>query len=615
MAVRWVLAGGASMLLMLAGCAGQPGQRTVAPKYLDARDLPDTWRTHAELTDYQETGRYVEVVAFCRRLAATSPYAHLTSFGVSGEGRELPLLVLSSDRAFTPAAAMSSGKILVLVQNCIHAGECEGKDASLALARDILITGQRADLLRHVNLLIMPIFNVDGHERFGPASRINQNGPREMGWRVNAVNLNLNRDYTKADAVEMQAWLRCWNAWQPDFFFDNHTTDGSDCQYDVFYSTALDADAAEPVQTWTRVQLLPAVLSKLAAGGHLALPLSDPRDPLDLTKGIDANSPYLPRLSTGYVAVCNRPTILVETHSLKPYRQRVQATYDIMVAALEELNRDPGSLRAAIRSADEQCARARGAGSDGQVPLRLAISDAYESITYRGIAAVNRKSEITGSDVVEYTGRPLDVETRFHGQLRVEKSVVPPLAYLIPPQWTDVIHRLELHGIDHFRLKQPARLDVETYTLEDAKFSGHSREGRLLPSFRVVARRETREFAAGTAVVPLDQRRAKLAINLLEPEGPDSLVAWGFFNAVLEQKEYAESYVLEPIAREMLAKDASLRREFEERLGSDPAFAKDPHARLNFFYRRSIYFDKALNVYPVARVTDVAALADLAAHK
>ena len=206
-----------SMTLLLAigmmGCGPESSVHEVG--YTRHDQVPDNWRTKAERTGYAETDRYDDDVGFCRRLVRASRFAHVTSFGRTGEGRELPLLILSRDRAFTPAAARQTGKLVVLLQNCIHAGECVGKDASLELARDILITGAHGDLLDNVIVLIMPIFNADGHERFGPFNRINQNGPKEMGWRVTATNLNLNRDYTKADAVEMQAWLRTWVAWEP----------------------------------------------------------------------------------------------------------------------------------------------------------------------------------------------------------------------------------------------------------------------------------------------------------------------------------------------------------------------------------------------------------------
>jgi hypothetical protein len=597
--------------LSLLGCGPAGGRALV---YLDPATLPDEWRTKAERTRYEETGRYDEVVSFCRRLAGASPLACYASFGHSGEGRELPLLILSKDRAFTPDAARASGKLLVLLQNCIHPGECAGKDASLELARDILITGTRKDLLNEVNLLIMPIFNPDGHERFGPDNRINQNGPKEMGWRVTATNLNLNRDFLKADAVEMQHWLRTWVAWQPDLFFDNHTTNGGDHQYVLLYAATVGELVAEPIAEWMRESLLPAVLPALEAEGHLVLPYGQPRDRRDLSKGVDVFNAFLPRFSTGYSAICNRPSLLVEAHAHKPYAQRVRATYDIMLHALEELNRRPEGLREAIRAADELTIRTRGGdGPAGAVVLQEESADEAESFVYKAVAFSVRESDITGGDVIDYIGRPIDVETSVYSKTRVAKSVAPPAAYLIPPQWADVIQRLELHDIEFFRLKQAARLDVESYRFEDVTFAARPYEGRFMVRYETIPTRESRDFVAGTAVVPLAQKRAKVAVHLLEPEGPDSLIAWGFFNAIFEQKEYAETYALEPLARRMLAEDPALKREFEEKLRTDEDFASDPQARLDFFYRRSPYWDEKQNVYPIARLLDEVVLGRLKA--
>jgi len=586
--------------VLLAGCP-TPTSRWAG---INPAQLPEEWRTRAERTNYTDTARYDEVVDFCRRLAAASPHARYTTLGVSGEGRALPLVILSSTRSFTPQAAAASGKLLVLVQSCIHAGECDGNDASLALARDILVARTRAALLEHVNLLIMPIFNVDGYERFGPYHRINQNGPREAGWRVTATNLNLNRDYTKADTVEMQQWLRLWVAWQPDFLFDNHVTDGADYQYDLLYSSTLDSLADTHTAFWMRDTLMPQLLARLEADGHRVFPQPDPRDAKDLRKGVVAVGPFPPRFSTGYAAICDRPSILVETHALKPYGQRVRATYDVMVHTLEMLNREPARLRAAIRAADEQTAARRGAEADGRLVLRQKRTEDGRPVVFHAIEQRVRQSEITGSEVVEYAGRPVDVVTTLYDQLRTEASVVPPVAYLIPPQWTDVIERLKLHGIDYFALREPKRLEVQVYHFENVKFAPRPQEGRQRPTYETIVASQTRDFVAGTVVVPMNQRRAKVAAHLLEPEAPDSLVAWGFFNAIFEQKEYAETYVLEPLARRMLAEDAALKAAFEERLRTDAEFAKSPGARLDYFYQRSPYWDAALNLYPVARLMD-----------
>ncbi len=570
--------------------------------------LPNEWRTHAERTAYAETGRYAETVDFCRRLAAASPAAHYATFGVSGEGRALPLLVLSTERAFTPEAARHSRRPLVLVQNCIHAGECEGKDACLELARDMLVCGAHSDLLRDVNLLVLPIFNVDGHERFGPYNRINQNGPREMGWRTTAVNLNLNRDYVKADAVEMQAWLRLWNAWQPDLFIDNHTTDGHNDQYDLYYLVAADQEVAAPISAWVHEVLLASVLPALEADGYLALPYAFPRDSELPSKGIVAVGPMSPRMSTSYVTACNRVGILVETHSTVPYGRRVRATYDFLRRTLETVSREPEQLRLAIRRADADAVQARGGGEDGRVPLAFEPTGDSVPLLYRGVEVHKRPSEITGTDVLEYTKTPADVQTELLTGWRASLSVLPPAAYLIPPQWTEAIGRLELHGVRLFRLPAPETLDIESYRFEEAAFSDTPYEGRQMARYKAVPLRERRDFPAGTVVVPMAQPRARLAVHLLEPEAADSLAAWGYFNAVFERKEYFEAHVMEPIAAEMLAADPALRKEFEGRLAADEEFARNPRQRLQFFYQRSPYWDAAYCVYAVARLADDAVL-------
>jgi hypothetical protein len=582
--------------------------------YRDPSVLPDHWRTKAERTDYRETDRYAEVVDFCRRLAAASPHARYTSFGRSGEGRELPLLILSEEQAFTPEAASASGKALVLLQNCIHAGECAGKDASLELARDILITGSRRELLDNVNVLIMPIFSVDGHERFGPHNRINQNGPKEMGWRVTASNLNLNRDYVKADAIEMRAWLRTWVAWGPDLFFDNHTTDGSDHRYVLLYAATAGKLVGESIAAWMKEILLPSILPVLEADGHNPFLYGGPRNAADLSQGVNAAGAYTPRFSTGYAAVCNRASILVEVHALKSYVQRVRATYDIMLRTLEELNRRPEALRAAVRAADERAVATRGGdGPEGQVVLQVGPTDESEPVVYNAVEFVVRQSDIAGGEIIDYSETPMDVETRVYNATRVVKAVTPPAAYLIPPQWTEVIDRLGLHGIESFRLEGSVQLEVESYRFEEVTFAPRPYESRQMPQYKTIPAREAREFIAGTVVVPLAQPRAKVAVHLLEPEAPDSLIAWGLLNVIFERKEYAAGYVLEPIARRMLAKDPELKREFEERLRTDEEFAKSPGARLNFFYRRSPYWDQRYNVYPIARLLDERVLARLRA--
>jgi hypothetical protein len=189
-----------------------------------------------------------------------------------------------------------------------------------------------------------------------------------------------------------------------------------------------------------------------------------------------------------------------------------------------------------------------------------------------------------------------------YNELRVKAAVVPPLSYIVPAQWADVIEVLQAHGVKFHRTTAPVMIEIESYRFHDVKWPGGPFEGRQMPSFRAEMVRENRTFPTGSVVVPVAQTLARLAINLLEPEAPDSFVRWGFFNATFEQKEYAENYILEKLAREMLKNDQKLRDEFQRKLATDPAFASNPRDRLMFFYRRSPYWDPYMNLYPVGRI-------------
>ncbi len=566
--------------------------------------VPGEWLIEAERSQFERTARYDETIDYCRRLAEASEWIEYQTFGNSGEGRALPLLIASSDGAFTPEAARATGKPIVFAQNCIHAGECAGKDASLMLLRDIAITKTRSALLDHAILLVNPIFNADGHERFGPYSRINQNGPQEMGWRVTSRNLNLNRDYMKADAVEMRAWLKMWNAWRPDLQFDNHTTDGGDWQYDITFSTDAHQAAAAPVANWLEQVLFAQLTPALAADGHVPMIYFGLVDSKDPAIGIRSGG-FGPRYSTGYAAIRNRPSILVESHALKPYRTRVIGHYNLMLRTLEIIASKPQALLDSIRQADAETV-AMGSDYDPEVKLPVAVGGTGESepINFQGFAYRRELSDVSGDVRIIYdNSTALELKTVWFHKTRVTQEVNPPLAYVIGPQWAEIIDLVAAHGLRAERLTEPLTALFESYRFEDVSFPKKPYEGRFEPRFKTVPIVERRTYPAGSLIVRLDQPDAKAAIYMFEPQAPDSLVSWGFFNAIFEQKEYGEHYVLEALARKMLKSDPALREEFEDKVRSDRDFAADPRARLYFFYRRSPYWDERQNVYPVGRLT------------
>lgn len=566
----------------------------------DESITPPEWQTHAEKTDYRETPSYDDTIAYAKRLAAASPLIRFTSFGQSGEGRNLPLLISAEGETFTPEAAKEAGKAVVLIQACIHSGEPDGKDAGFALLRDIAITKTQPRLLEHVVVLFIPIYNADGHERSSPHNRINQNGPADMGWRATTTGQNLNRDYMKADTPETRGWLSLWNAWNPDLFIDCHVTDGADYRYNITYHFEHHDGIAPSVLQWEREVIDSRVRPATEAAGNVVSWYLEFADNRDFAQGIrDFNGS--PRFSTGYVPLRNRPAILIETHMLKDYRSRVVGTYDLLRFTLTEVNRDPQKLLGAVRTADEETLL-QAADQTRKFPIGFELTDKTVPYDLKAVKSEIEQSEVSGDARVIFGTEAIDVTVPMYNTFRVKTAVTQPLYYIVPPQWKEVIEVLKMHGLRLLSLSEQTAIDVESYRLNEVKWPPGPFEGRFMPQFKAERFNERRTFPAASVVVPLHQKLAKLAMNLLEPEAPDSLLTWGFFNAIFEQKEYGEAYVLEGLAREMMSADPKLRQEFAHKLVTDPDFAASSDARLQFFYRRSAYWDPYMNLYPVGRL-------------
>jgi len=561
------------------------------------------WTTPAEAARFRATPGYADTLAYLGRLQRAAPgKLRLDTFGTTPEGRPMTVVIASGDGTFDPAAARAAHKPVVLLQAGIHPGEIEGKDAGLMLLRDFAVAGKLPHLLDHAVLVYIPVFSVDGHENSSPYHRINQNGPASQGFRGQSQYLNLNRDYVKADAPEMRAWLKLWQRWLPDFLVDVHTTDGADYQYDLTWYTE-DPHKLDPaVDAWQRA-LMAAAIPAYEKRGHLASIYLEFKDGADPTKGI-VNFGSGPRFSTGYAALQNRPALLIETHMLKPYAARVKATYDLVELVLERIGAQPQALLDATAKADaDTIARARDA--QARVPLTFKPDPAPAPYTLKGYAFTRTHSDVSGADWIQYDPRrPQTWRIDNWNGLLPDVSVAPPAAYAVPAQWTAVIDRLDAHGIAYRRLDRAVKLRATGYQLDGPRWAGKPFEGHLM--LRDFALREAPrevELPPGSVIVPLDQRAANVAIELLEPQAPDSLLRWGYLDAIFEPKEYGEPRVLEKLAREMLAKDPALEAEFERRLREDAAFAASPRARLEFFFERSPWYAaQHVGAYPVLRL-------------
>jgi hypothetical protein len=337
--------------------------------------------------------------------------------------------------------------------------------------------------------------------------------------------------------------------------------------------------------------------------GHLAAPYLEFRDGRDLTKGIE-NFGSGPRFSTGYAAIRNRAGLLIETHMLKSYEVRVRATYDVVHSVLDVVNSNPTALLQASKAADSWAA-GLSAKQDAALPVTFKQDPASTPFTLKGYAFTQTKSDVSGDIWVQYdpkTKKNYDIQN--WNDLLPDVSASIPAAWAIPPQWTDAIERLDAHGILYTRTTTALRVHAERDEMTDPKWTDKPFESHhMLKDVRIASSKQDIDLPAGTVIVRADNADAVLALNLLDARAPDSLLRWGYFNAVFEQKEYGEPRVLEALARKMMAGNPALKTEFEAKLKSDATFAASPRARLTFFYERSPWYTvQKVGVYPVVRL-------------
>ncbi len=565
------------------------------------------WQTRFEISGFVSTSDYEETMNYFQKLDNASEYADLFGFGRSPQGRDLNCLLVTKENKTLIEQRIGEGKkplekATLLIINGIHSGEIEGKDASMILLREILITKEKEYLLDSINLLVVPIFNVDGHERKSKYNRINQNGPEEMGWRTTAQNYNLNRDWMKADSPEMQSMLVLISTWHPDFIIDTHTTDGADYQYSVTYQVERFANIDSQLGSWLSEKFVPYLEDKVTQKGFIIFPYVSLKNwSAGLDSGITdwASSP---RLSTGYFALRNRPSLLVETHMIKPYKERVYATKAVLETTFEFLRNNSKEILTLNQNADRNSVK--NFHYDKKfLPIKFNLSEKFDDVIFKGYEYKKEPSEISGTDKIVYTNNPKEFKLKFYRDVIVADSIQIPDYYIIPAEWSALVDRMSFHGIQFFKSDYDTIVTVERYRFKNVKFANNSYEGRQRVSFEVESFEEEVNIPAGSLIIPTNQRTIKIIAHLLEPKCEDSFVQWGFMNQIFEQKEYFENYVMEKIAEEMLAKDSNIRKEFEEKLKNDESFRKNAYERLNFFYKRSPYWDRNLNVYPIMKLT------------
>ena len=554
----------------------------------------------AQLTPFEQhksrniTATYQETIEFYKVLDAKYDQMQLLECGPTDIGKNLNLVVLSHDKIFDPGVIRRANKRILLINNGIHPGEPEGIDASMMLARDLLL---KNSLPRDVVICIIPAYNIDGMLNRG-TSRANQNGPESYGFRGNYQNLDLNRDFIKTDSKNSRSFQEIFNTWQPEVFVDNHTSNGADYQY-VMTLIHPQKDKLDPILSeYVTNQMIPDLYEGMKRAGFEMIPYVN-----SIEETPDAGiTGFLetPRYSTGYAALHHTIGFMPETHMLKPFVQRVESTYQFMANVISIVQRDANQIGVNKQEADEKVKQ------QAKFNLHWTLkSEDFSTISFKGFEAKYKPSGVSGLQRLFY-----DRNAPFQKDIKLWDNYVPsvtadkPIAYIIPQAWSRVAELLQLNGVQLKQLRADTEIDVESYYIDDYKSPTRPFEGHFLHTqVKVKSVQQKLKYYAGDYVVYANQTQNRYIVETLEPQGADSFFAWNFFDSILGQKEHFSAYVFEDSAEELLNKDATLKLKLDAENAKDPELAKSGDAQLNWLYRNSPFYEKTYSRYPVGKLT------------
>lgn len=551
--------------------------------------------TRFEKTDGKQTATYFEVIDWYKKMDAASPLVSMKTMGNTDAGYPLHLVMISADKKSDPAQWHKKNKLVILINNGIHPGEPDGIDASMMLVRDII---QRKIVLpQNIALAIIPVYNIGGALNRNSYTRVNQNGPEEYGFRGNAQNLDLNRDFTKNDSKNAQSFAQIFHYLNPDVFIDNHVSDGADFQHTMTLITTQYNKLGKSLGNYVKENLEPKLYQSMAAKGWDMIPYVD-FDITDFKKGMTM---FLetPRYSTGYAALFNTISFMPETHMLKPYKQRVQSAYQLMHTFMEV-----GSSNASQIISERKKAVAEWMNSH-EFPLRWkADKTSSTQIVFKGYEADTAISEATGLKKIFYNHtKPFTRNITFFNSFVPDAIINKPKAYIIPAGWWAVIDRLKINGVKMRQFTKDTSIAVNSYKITDYKSypaayeKHHKNMAVKTESFLI-----NKTFLKGDYIIYLNQPACRYLVEMLEPTGDDSFFSWNFFDAILQQKEGYSNYRWEDIAAQTLQNDPALRKKLDEKKAADSAFAASSGAILDFIYKNSPWFEPAYRQYPIYRI-------------
>ena len=550
--------------------------------------------TRFEKSGGKETGTYEEVIDFYTQLAESSGKVSLEEFGKTDSGKPLHLVIYSPSEEFDFEDLRKKNSI-ILINNGIHPGESDGIDATMMLFRDL--AGDSIAAPKNTVLATIPIYNVGGVLNRNSTSRTNQNGPAEYGFRGNARNYDLNRDFIKADTRNTRSFYEIFHHVKPDIFIDNHVSNGADYQYTLTHLFTQHNKLGGELGNYLDEQIMPALEDSLAKKDWDITPYVNVFNEVPEEGFSQFND--LPRYSTGYTALWNTIGMMVETHMLKPYPKRVKGTYELMRSMIGIAEKDRERMK------DLRNRASRKYLTDRWYPINYKPDmDNPSKRNFKGYEGEMIASEVTGGERLKYdTQKPFTKEVNYYDNFIAEDTIEIPRAYIVPQGWWQVTDLLKLNQIKLEPLARDTTLYVETYSIEDFKTGEQAYEGHYKHSeTRVSKTMDSVEFRKGDFVVKTFQEGARYLIETLEPKAPDSFFNWNFFDTVLRQKEGFSPYVFEDIAKNMLDENPELKERFEEKKNSDTEFSNNWYAQLDWLHKQSKHYEEAHLRYPIFRM-------------
>jgi hypothetical protein len=515
--------------------------------------------------------------------------------GMSDAGYPLNLIVVASNGDYNFDNIRKNNKRVILINNGIHPGEPDGIDATMLLARDIVIN--KINLPDNIVLAIIPVYNIGGCLNRSANYRVDQNGPEEFGFRGNSQNLDLNRDFIKSDSKEARAFAEIFHLTDPDVFLDNHVSDGADYQHVMTLICTQHNKLGSVLGEFLNKNFEPGLYASMKEKGYDLIPYVN-----SFGDSPDNGWPEFfegPRYSSGYAALWHTFSFVAETHMLKPYDQRVKATYELMKSFIDFTNKNSATIKQ-LRDQTKQSVK-----TQTEFPISWTNDRSQSSKRiYKGYAAVRKPSDVSGLPRLYYDrSQPYEKEIPFYNFYKPKVLIQKPKAYIIPQGWWTVIELLKINKVQMTQLKKDSAIEVEAYRIDDYKTAPKQYEMHHINSeAKTSSVLQKIIFNKGDYYIPMNQEANRFLIETLEPTADDSYFAWNFFDAILGQKEGYSGYAFEDIAAVYLKNNAELKNKLEQKRASDTAFAKSGRAQLNFIYENSQWIEPAHMRYPVYRV-------------